>query len=181
MRLTLLRTGAFVFAVIGVLLGSAAQAKEPAELIADRIHSDLPLYTFAWEDLWPRSFSGSEDGSFGCLSSVRFGDWHFISEKAGEDAEESWARYSNYGVFHCAAVIREADERSELDEAEWKYGFFVRLGETRFQSKRWELWAIQRGTVPGSDYSLFAREVSQQGGVTRFRVEHPLLRNQLSQ
>ena len=146
----------------------SAQSGQRAEMVAERIHSDVPLYTFAWEDLWPRNFY-SED-SFGCTSRVGLGDWHFIPAETDENGQEFWDRYSNYGVFHCAAIMRTADERAGLDEAEWKYGFFVRLGRDRLGSEEWELWAIQKGTVPGSEYILLAREAGQEGLVESFRL-----------
>jgi hypothetical protein len=147
---------------------AAAQTEGRGELIAERIHSHLPLYTFAWEDLWPRNFY-SED-SFGCESRVGFGDWRFTPSSADAHEGEFWHRYSNYGVFHCAAIMSAADDRASLDEAEWQYGFFVRIGRARLRSDEWELWAIQEGTVPGSDYTLLAREAGQDGLIERFRV-----------
>ena len=151
-----------------IVVPVSAHAEEHAELVAERIHSNLPLYTFDWEEIWPRSFH-SED-TFGCTSRVAFGDWHFIPAETDEAEGEFWERYSNYGVFHCAAIMRTADERASLDEAEWEYGFFVRLGRDRLGSDEWELWALQRGTVPGSEYALLAREAGQEGLIEKFRV-----------
>lgn len=144
-----------------------AQTGQRAESVAERIHSNLPLYTFEWEDLWPRNFHSGD--SFGCTSRVAFGDWRFTPAETDAN-EEFWHRYSNYGVFHCAAIIRAADERTGLGEAQWKYGFFVRLGRARFRSNQWELWAIQQGTVPGSEYILLAREAGREEPVESFRV-----------
>ena len=156
-----------------IALGSLAAVPAPArdgerdELVAELVHSELPLYNFAWEDLWPKGFHSGD--RFGCTSRVAFGDWRF-SPANGEEGREHWERYSNYGVFHCAAILRAADERAKLDKAQWKYGFFVRLGTMRFESHQWELWAIQKGTVPGSDYVLLARESGDHDLIRKFRV-----------
>jgi hypothetical protein len=153
---------AFLFQV-----SSSLPAAEKDEMAADRLHSTLPLYTFDWEQLWPRNFSSGED--FGCTSRVAFGDWRFTPDASDEFGEEHWERFSNYGVFHCAAIMRTAGERGELKEARWEYGFFVQLGNARKGSATWELWALQKGVVPGSNYILLARE---PGGATieRFTV-----------
>ena len=82
----------------------------------------------------------------------------------------SWERFSNYGVFHCAAILRAAHEREDLGKALWKYGFFVRLGRMRVGSHRWELWAIQKGVVPGSEYVLLARDSEDHDLIKKFRV-----------
>jgi hypothetical protein len=153
-----------VFALIG---SGVARAEEPPELIGELIHSEVPLYTFDWDDLWPRGFSNGE--TFGCTSAVAFGDWQFVpvSEGAGQ---EYWQRFSNYGVFHCAAIIYGAEERAGLEDAQWRYGFFVRLGRARLGSAEWEIWALQSGMVPGSDYFLLARPAGQQGRIDSFTV-----------
>ena len=85
-------------------------SEEEYELKAERLHSDLPLYTFDWEETWPRSFSSREDGvlSFGCTSPVAFGDWHFEPNPKDRFGETYWLRISNYGVLHCAANFRDA-------------------------------------------------------------------------
>lgn len=157
--------GLAALAVASFAVQARAEGRE--ERVAERIRSDLPLYTFEWEDLWPRSYRSDEE--FGCTSRVGFGDWRFVpadSERRGI----SWHRYSNYGVFHCAAVMRVADEQSELAKAEWEYGFFVLIGEARVLSKKWELWVLQKGMIPGSEYVLLARESGLTGLVDRFRV-----------
>ena len=146
----------------------SSQAEDEPEVVAERIHSNLPLFTFDWEDLWPRGFHSGD--AFGCTSLVAFGDWRFVPAETDGAGDEFWERYTNYGAFHCAAIMRTADERAGLDEAEWDYGFFVRLGRARLGTDRWELWALQKGTVPGSDYILLAREAGQEGPIESFRV-----------
>lgn len=126
------------------------------EFTVERIHSALPLYTFEWEQMWPRSFSSADD--FGCTSRVAFGDWRFTPSPEYNSGAQYWERFTNYGVFHCAAIMRTADEQGELDKARWEYGFFVQLGTGRRGSVNWELWALQKGVVPGSEYTLLARE-----------------------
>lgn len=151
-----------------VVMAAPARAEDDSELVVERIHSALPLYTFDWDDIWPRSFSSEDE--FGCTSRVAFGDWRFLPAQTNQDEEEYWEQFSNYGVLHCAAIMRTADKRADLEDAKWEYGFFVRLGKARVGSVEWEIWALQRGTVPGSDYTLLARKARQEGLVEEFRV-----------
>lgn len=148
-------------------LSAEAGAERRSEPVAEWLHSDLPLYTFEWEGIWPRAFRS--DDEFGCTTRVAWGDWRFTRADA-EDREGSWERFTNYGVFHCAAILRAASERAELDEAQWRYGFFVHLGRDRLKSQHWELWALQKGTVPGSEYILLAREAGGDKLIKGFRV-----------
>lgn len=131
-----------------------AASDEPEELASESIHSDLPLFR-DYETLWPKHFADGDD--FGCTSRIRFGDWSLISG-VGDDVETTWLRIDNYGVFHCAALVSESDERAGLDKATPRLAFFVELGLVRVGSTDLELWALQTGTSPGSDYLLLARE-----------------------
>ena len=78
-------------------------------------------------------------------------------------------RISNYGVFHCAVVESWASDRKRLDKTGYKYSWFVSLGKARYQVKEVELWALQSGARPGSDYLLLRRDARQKG-VTEFDV-----------
>ena len=151
-----------------VLAQSGAQWEdEEEEFVAELIHSDLPLYTFEWENFWPRGFVG--EGSFGCVTKVSYGDWQFTSNPAFEFGDSWWLRISNYGVFHCGANILEAYDREELVEGDFSRGFFVQQGEAEHDGKTLEIWALQRGMVPGSDYILLARE-PKEGLAEKFTV-----------
>lgn len=151
-----------------LLLPAVVQAEDKSERVVERIHSELPLYTFDWDQMWPRSFT--DDDGFGCSSRVPFGDWQFVPDKTGENGEEAWHRFENYGVFHCAAIFRSADSRAELESAQHEYGFFVLLGRARRGSVEWDLWALQMGTNPGSNYTLMARESAKKGRIEDFLV-----------
>lgn len=70
-----------------VLVPAPAQAEDDSEFVVEIIHSSLPLYTFEWEDLWPRSFTDGD--SFGCASPIEFGDWRFTPAEAHEQGEEA--------------------------------------------------------------------------------------------
>ncbi len=157
---------------IAACVGSPATG-EPGEeyddLAVDHLHSDLPLYSFEWDDFWPRSFL-PPDAIAGCSSRVAFGDWQFTPAPGNEFEGSEWYRFRNYGVFHCAAILSNAPERDELGDSRWEYGFFVKLGETTVDGTDWELWAIQEGTVPGSDYVLLARSSEGEGLVDRFEM-----------
>jgi hypothetical protein len=85
------------------------------------------------------------------------GDWKFTDS----ENEVWWWRLTNYGVFHCAIVERRAEERAELKPARWSYSFFVRIGSVGSGISLRELWVLQSGTVPGTDYTLLAREPSK--------------------
>jgi hypothetical protein len=162
----------------GLVLAGASVASpalgedvEDAEFISERLHAPLPLYTFEWQELWPRSMLPGPDVIAGCESRVRFGDWQFVPNPENEHDEPYWLRIANYGAFHCAANLYVADERSELDEGEFSRGLFVRIGKARSGSTDWELWALQQGFVPGSSYTLLAREVQDDNGIVeQFRV-----------
>lgn len=158
--------GRLIFAGLAALVcAGSATAQEDGELHEELIHADLPLYGDQ-DEKWPKAFA-DEDGSFGCASSIGFGDWRYRG--AEREAEPPWYRFSNYGAFHCFAVIREAPERAELGAVSFRYGFFVPIGEARIQRRKIELWALQTGERPGSDYLLLAREPAK-GMVTRFDV-----------
>lgn len=149
-----------------LFLPAVVQAEDNSERVVERIHSELPLYTFDWDQMWPRSFTDGD--GFGCTSRVPFGDWQFVPDETDENGEEAWYRFGNYGVIHCAAILRRADSRAELENTEHEYGFFVRLGEARLGSVEWELWALQMGTNPGSNYTLMARESAKKGRIEEF-------------
>ncbi|RPF71964.1 hypothetical protein [Aurantiacibacter spongiae] len=137
------------------------------EFVTERVHADLPLYTFDWEQLWPRGMTG-ENIIAGCESRVRFGDWIMQPNPADEHADgPEWYRFTNYGAFHCSAGIVFADEREELEKGNASTGFFALIGMTADGSR--ELWALQRGFIPGSDYLLLARKPDADI-VTRFDV-----------
>jgi hypothetical protein len=136
--------------------------------VTELIHSDVPLYTFDWEDIWPRSFHA--DDSFGCESRIAFGDWRFQPDSANEYGSAYWHRIENYGVFHCAANLYTADERDELTDGEFERGFFVKIGEGSTASEKWELWVLQHGMIPGSSYTLLARAAGKHGMIENFRV-----------
>jgi hypothetical protein len=151
-----------------VLLPGHGQAEGRSEVVVEHIHSNLPLYGFDWEGTWPRSFFSEDE--FGCTSRVGFGDWHFVPAASNHREEDAWERFDNYGVFHCAAVMRRAGDRADLETAPWEYGLIVRIGKARHRSTDWELWALQRGMRAGSDYTLLAREAKTGDLVDEFQV-----------
>lgn len=130
----------------------------------DRVHADLPLFDGSKYQLWPRNFSDGD--SFGCETIIRLGDWTF-NEK--EPATNEWMRIRNYGVFHCAVVESWASDREMLDKNGYKYSWFVSLGKARYQGKDVDLWTLQSGARPGSDYLLLRRSAKQKG-ITEFDV-----------
>ena len=156
-------------AAFGVLCSSgvAADEAEPPELHDAFLHADVPLWGSDFEHIWPRGFSSGMGDSyeFGCASRVAFGDWSLTFS----DKETRWVRFTNYGVFHCAAIERSASERSDLEESDFKYAYFVKIDQARVDGKPLELWVLQSGHLPGSTYALLAREPSD-GVVKSFIV-----------
>lgn len=142
-----------------------AQPEDELDMRADLIHSDLPLFVDETSERWPRSFSDPETGEFGCESRIAFGDW--VLRPAGETGDEDalWRRILNYGVFHCFALISDEDDRSRLQEAKVRPSFFINLG----LSGGVELWAVQIGALPGSDYLLLSRQPAP-GTISSFTV-----------
>ncbi|MBO6525670.1 hypothetical protein [Erythrobacter sp.] len=134
------------------------------------IHSDLPLYDFEWDDFWPRGMVG-EDIIAGCETRVAFGDWQFTPNPADQFPHDPvWYRLSNYGAFHCATNIRTAPKRDELDEGPFSRGFFARIGEGRRDDRTFEIWVLQQGMIPGSEYTLLARNGGKDDLIRSFRV-----------
>lgn len=167
---TILLTGS----VLAAHFGSVATAQTGSEVKfeefeAAQIHSDVPIYTFNFEELWPRAIEGSEDVIAGCTSRVSFGDWKFTPNAKSDGDDVWWLRISNYGVFHCAANLHNADEREGLDDGQFSRGLFARIGVEDVDDPKRELWVLQEGFAPGSDYLLLSRVVNEDL-VTSFTV-----------
>lgn len=153
-------------ALVSLCLSMAgAQPVPNAPMANDFIHSDLPLFGGATTEKWPRAFQAGED--FGCESRVAFGDWELRETDGESDAE--WFSVTNYGVFHCWANVRRADRREDLAGVESRPAFFVLLGTTEAENRDIELWALQLGARPGSDYLLLSRPI-EAGRIATFRV-----------
>lgn len=134
---------------------TAADAPDPNEIHADLIHSDEPLWT-SDDPLWPIHFSDND--SWGCASTFAVGDWQ---GSGGRHDSERWLRLQNYGVFHCAYIVRRASDREQLDHADFSYGWLVKVGDLDFHGSKRELWVLQSGSRPGSSYAFFAVERSK--------------------
>jgi hypothetical protein len=132
-----------------------------------RVHADLPLFTGKNGQLWPHGFV--EKDSWGCISRVAFGDWKYVEPREGTDPHTDWVRLRNYGVFHCAVIEEWAYDREDLGHRGYKHSWFVELGRTRRGKTTLEVWALQSGSLPGSDYLLLAR-VPTSGTIKSFEV-----------
>ena len=159
-----------VFLAVFALLTApfaGAQSQREERFARDVIHSDLPLFSAATAEVWPRAFSG--DDSFGCVSRASFGDWALreTDDEAGEVSQ--WYRIRNYGAFHCFALLAKSDERQVLDGAEPRPMFFVLLGTVHTSGGETEIWALQIGVRPGSEYLLLSRPPGQDP-ITAFDV-----------
>ena len=163
MRAGILGTVMATLVLTGAAQTAGARDVDAPPLASDLLHSDLPLFGSDVRDKWPQSFS-DDDGNFGCVSRVAFGTWSL--KRADADADDiTWYDIANYGVFHCWANVASATERERLAAATVKPSFFVPLETGRDH----ELWALQMGARPGSDYLLLQRKTST-AAITHFEV-----------
>jgi len=153
--------------VAALLFVPSANSQSVDEIADDLLHSDLPIFGHGGDDEWPQHFY--DDDSFGCTSRVAFGDWVFRERGTQDEDDLSWYRFSNYGVFHCWANTFRAYEREKLDGASFHPSFFVFLGSTRVDGAIVELWTVQIGARPGSEYLLLSRDPAE-GLIEKFNV-----------
>jgi len=132
----------------------------------DLVHSDLPLFSSSTDIVWPQSFQDSE--SFGCASRIEFGIWVLRREDPEFGVDASWYLFANYGSIHCYAMVTEASLRDEVEQAPMRLSWFVPLGDVDVNGEARELWVIQIGARPGSDYLLLLRSPSDEGRITSF-------------
>ena len=111
----------------------------------------MPLFGFN-DGLWPQNTA--EEESIGCTSRIALGDW-FYNER------ELW-RLGNYGVFHCAIVETRGLTVNDLESGFDAYSWFVSLGRVQSADGELELWVLQSGVAPGSDYTLLASKGDNQ-------------------
>jgi len=164
--LTFIARSATVLAA-ALLFATFARAQSLDEMAADLLHSDLPIFGRGGDNEWPKHFSDGD--AFGCASRVAFGDWVFRQRVAEAEDEVLWYRFSNYGVFHCWANTFRAHERAGLSGADFHPSFFAFLGNMSVNGSNIELWAVQIGARPGSEYLLLSR-VSADGLIENFNV-----------
>lgn len=150
-----------------LLFAPSVNGQSLEEMADDLLHSDLPIFGRGADNEWPQHFY--DDESFGCTSRVAFGDWIFRKSDAEVEDDVLWYRFSNYGAFHCWANTFRASERAELDGADFYASFFVFLGSTRVNGSDIELWTVQIGARPGSDYLLLSRGPAE-GLIEKFNV-----------
>lgn len=153
--------------VTALLFAPSANSQSVDEIADDLLHSDLPIFGRGGGNEWPQHFY--DDESFGCASRVAFGDWIFRKRGAEDEDDVLWYRFSNYGVFHCWANTVRADTRERLDGADFKPSFFVFLGSVRANGSEIELWTVQIGGRPGSEYLLLSRDPAD-GLIEKFNV-----------
>jgi hypothetical protein len=131
----------------------AASAQE-----AFLLHSEEPLWTPGSDGVWPKHLDGPD---IGCAHRMKIGDWRYEPNEA--QSTPSWYRLSNYGVFHCWINLAEGYEPGQFEGS--RPAFLVELGKVGDK----ELWALQIGARPGSDYLLLMR-LTGPGPVDRFSV-----------
>ena len=163
------RSASLKAAILVVALLSAPHVNSQSidEVAEDILHSDLPIFGRGGENEWPQHFY--DDGSFGCTSRVAFGDWSFRKRGAAVEDNVLWYRFSNYGVFHCWANTSRAYERDKLDGADSHPSFFALLDRASVNGHDVELWTVQIGARPGSEYVLLSRTPAE-GLIDTFTV-----------
>lgn len=166
-RFLKLPAAVIAIATAALFVVPSAISQSMDEIADDLLHSDLPIFGRGGDDEWPQHFY--EDDSFGCISRVAFGDWVFRERGTEDENDVSWYRFSNYGVFHCWANTFRAYEREKLDGADFHPSFFALLGSTRIDGKDVELWTVQIGARPGSEYLLLSRDPAE-GLIEKFNV-----------
>lgn len=160
-----------IASVLLLLVTHPAVAEDEEWPETELIHSDLPIFADAGDaKMWPQHFSEGEgkDWVFGCMSRVAFGDWELTGDWPEDEQITGWFRFQNYGAFHCYANFYEAYEREELGEGKFNSGFFVEIGSINIEGRKRELWVIQEGMRPGSDYLLLARDAGGEGTIKAF-------------
>ena len=153
--------------VAALLFAPSVSGQSLDEMADDILHSDLPIFGRGGDNEWPQHFY--DDDSFGCTSRVAFGDWVFRERGAESDGDVQWYRFSNYGVFHCWANTFRAYERASLEGADFYPSFFAFLGSTSVDGSDIELWTVQIGARPGSQYLLLSRSQAE-GLIETFTV-----------
>ena len=153
--------------VAALLFAPSVSGQSLDEMADDILHSDLPIFGRGGDNEWPQHFY--DDDSFGCTSRVAFGDWVFRERGAESDGDVQWYRFSNYGVFHCWANAFRAYERASLEGADFYPSFFAFLGSTSVDGSDIELWTVQIGARPGSQYLLLSRSPAE-GLIETFTV-----------
>jgi hypothetical protein len=100
---------------------------------------------------------------FGCAVPIETGIWKFAGGGADPGDDGPWYRIDNYGVVHCMLDVAQALEANQFTNS--RPSFLVKIGHVG----RVELWALQIGSLPGSDYLLLARSPAP-GIIKRFDV-----------
>ncbi|XUU61950.1 hypothetical protein ACRAQ6_06715 [Erythrobacter sp. HA6-11] len=72
-----------------------------------------------------------------------------------------WIKYGFAGGIHCFGVVRLAQGEHELEGAETQPVSFVPIGSTMIEGRETELWVMQVGGRPGSEYTLLAKDSAQ--------------------
>lgn len=148
-----------LIAAMGFLLASSAAAQD--ERSDELLHADQPLWSTGSDQVWPQHFTDEE--SFGCAHRIKLGLWRYDAA-AGQSDDPTWFSFRNYGVFHCWMNVAEGPERNQMGSS--RPGFLIDL---RASAEGKELWALQLGARPGSEYLLLARN-RETGAIKSFEV-----------
>lgn len=159
---------AMLFAIGGPAWAATGNDEpKPPAFAEELIHSDVPLWGTG-DNFYPQHFTSGDE--FGCVSRTPYGDWKLTQTNDTEDRHSRWMRLRNYGAFHCAIVESTAYNRENLAGTGYRYSFFIKIAKTKIAGKDIELWALQSGTTPGSDYLLLARSATDSELIKSFDI-----------
>lgn len=149
-------------------LGLGACSASAEDFYADftLIHSDVPLWGSDDARTWPRHFT--EGDRFGCKHRIKLGDWRL--DQGDRETMGEWIRLQNYGVMHCFIVEARAHSPDYLSRRGYEYSVLLDLGTTRGRRGEVNLWALQSGSAPGSDYMLLASKPNGGEPIGEFDV-----------
>lgn len=149
-----------LMAGLAILTQASALAGPVAAQETEVIHSDAPLWAPGSAKVWPQHLV--DPNVFGCQHALMLGRWRYTT--GDEETEpEAWYRFDNYGFMHCWMNISEAYEPDAFGDV--RPGFLIEIGK----AGEVELWALQFGARPGSDYLLLSRPPGA-GPIDRFNV-----------
>ena len=126
---------------------------EETEYFEDRIHSKLPLYTFEWQELWPRNFAAKTPLAVPHACGMGTGNFRPILKTNGRGMVVA-AQYRRCISLRCDLL--QADEYGDLDLGESSIGFFALAKQIEFDGDNWKFDASagrgpgQRSFVAGS-------------------------------
>jgi hypothetical protein len=119
----------------------------------DLLRSDLPMWSEAHPDVWPRPIDEG-DGVVGYGSIFWLGYWRRVDRNCSDPSDcTSWWRLDLASVIHGAFTLETGRETSKLD---WALGGSAVIAELHGRNAKERLYALQVGFLGGSQYVLLS-------------------------